>query len=246
MSTTLILVLAGAILVVAFLYSSVGHAGASGYLAAMALASVAPALMKPTSLALNILVATITSIQFARAGHFRWRLVWPFILGSIPTAFLGGRITLPGEYYRPLVGLVLWFSAWRLIAAAPKADETLHPPGIPLAIGVGLALGLLSGLTGTGGGIFLSPLMLLCGWADPKKTGGASAVFILVNSISGIAGLLSKAGSLPPAIPLWLAAAGLGGLAGAYLGSTRLQPTTLRRLMAVVLLIAGSKLIFSW
>lgn len=246
MTTGTIALLAVLILLVAFLYSSVGHAGASGYLAAMALAGVAPGIMKPTSLALNILVATITSIQFARAGHFRWRLIWPFILGSIPAAFLGGRITLPGQYYRPLVGLVLWFSAWRLLAAVPKSDDKLRPPPVPMALSVGIALGLLSGLTGTGGGIFLSPLMLLCGWADPKKTGGASAVFILVNSIAGIAGILSKAGSLPPAVPVWLAAAGVGGVVGAYLGSTRLQPVTLRRLMAVVLLIAGSKLVFSW
>lgn len=247
MPVSTILVLAVLILLVAFLYSSVGHAGASGYLAAMALMGVAPAVMKPTSLALNILVATITSIQFARAGHFKWRLFWPFALTSIPMAFVGGRISLPGEYYRPLIGAVLWVSAWRLVATAPKADDAgVRPPPIPAALGVGAALGLLSGLTGTGGGIFLSPIILLCGWADPKKTGGVSAVFILVNSIAGILGVLSKVGTLPPAVPVWMVCAGAGGLVGAYLGSKRFKTVTLRRLMAVVLVIAGAKLIFSW
>ena len=245
MPESTILLLSLLILIVAFLYSSVGHAGASGYLAAMALMGMAPQVMKPTSLALNILVAAITSIQFARSGHFHWRLFWPFAAASVPMAFLGGRIVLPGEYYRPLVGVVLWLSALRLVMATPKSGGEVRPPPVPVALGIGAALGLLSGLTGTGGGIFLSPLIVLCGWADPKKTGGVSAVFILVNSISGIAGLLSKVGTLPPAVPLWLVAAAAGGLSGSYLGSRKFDALTLRRLMAVVLAIAGAKLIFS-
>jgi uncharacterized membrane protein YfcA len=244
MPATTILILGALILVVAFLYSSVGHAGASGYLAAMALMGISAQVMKPTSLALNILVATITSIQFARAGHFHWRLLWPFAAASIPMAFLGGRISLPSEYYKPLVGVVLWASAFRLAMATPKGTTEVRPPPIPLALGIGAALGLLSGLTGTGGGIFLSPLILLCGWADPKKTGGVSAVFILVNSISGIAGVLTTVGTLPPAVPLWLVAAAVGGLAGSYLGARKFDAVTLRRLMAVVLVIAGAKLIY--
>jgi uncharacterized membrane protein YfcA len=231
-------------LVAALLYSSVGHAGASGYLAAMALMGVEPAVMKPTSLALNILVSTITTIQFARAGHFRWRLFWPFAVTSIPFAFIGGRIGLPGEWYKGLVGVVLLFSAWRLLVATRStADGEVRPPRLPLALGVGAGLGLLSGLTGTGGGIFLSPLFLLCRWADARKTSAVSAAFILVNSISGISGLISKAGTLPPAVPLWAASVIVGGLIGSYLGARRLQTRTLRRLLAVVLLIAGGKLV---
>jgi uncharacterized membrane protein YfcA len=243
MATGTIIALAALILVVAFLYSSVGHAGASGYLAAMALMGLAPDVMKPTALALNILVATIGSIQFARAGHFSWRLFWPFAIASIPAAFLGGRIHIPAQYYKALIGAVLVFSAIRLAVGIPKSEPGTRPPPLPLAITTGALLGFFSGLTGTGGGIFLSPLILLCGWADPKKTAGVSAVFILVNSISGILGLFSAAGKLPPAVPLWAVAAVAGGLAGSYLGARRFSSPTLRRMLALVLVVAGLKLI---
>jgi len=243
MATGTIIALAALILVVAFLYSYVGHAGASGYLAAMALMGIAPDVMKPTALALNILVATIGSIQFARAGHFDWRLFWPFAIASIPTAFLGGRIHVPAQYYKALIGAVLLLSAFRLAVGIPKSEPGTRPPPLPLAIAIGALLGFVSGLTGTGGGIFLSPLILLCGWADPKRTAGVSAVFILVNSISGILGLFSAAGTLPPAVPLWAGAALVGGLAGSYLGARRFSSPTLRRLLAIVLVVAGAKLI---
>jgi uncharacterized protein len=238
--------LAALILIVACLYSSVGHAGASGYLAAMALMGTAPEVMKPTALSLNILVATVASIQFAGAGHFTWRLFWPFAVASIPAAFLGGRIHLPGQYYKPLIGAVLLFSAWRLAVKSTRGAPGVHPPAPFAMISLGALLGFVAGLTGTGGGIFLSPLLLLCGWADAKKTAGVSSVFILVNSISGIAGVLSSHGKLPPAVPLWAGAALAGGLAGSWLGSRRLDPLAIRRLLAVVLVIAGSKLILAW
>lgn len=241
-----VVLLALLILVLAVLYSSVGHAGASGYLAAMALFGIAPAVMKPTALCLNVLVATIGTIQFARAGCFSWRLFWPFAAASIPAAYLGGAITLPGEYYRPLVGLVLLYAAVRLLLGKPKAvDVPVKPPRLLIGLATGAGIGLLAGLTGTGGGIFLSPLLLMMGWAQVKPTSGVSAAFVLVNSIAGLLGLLAVKPQLPDAIPLWAVAAGLGGIVGSYFGSRRLQTTVLRKLLAVVLIVAGLKLILS-
>lgn len=176
-----------AILVVALLYSSVGHAGASGYIAVMTLFSLAPAIIKPAALVLNILVASLTAWQFWRAGHFSWRLFWPFAILSVPFAFLGGYINLPTHALKILVGLVLLCSAARfLIQTGP--DQVPHEPSRPLALSVGAGLGLLSGLTGTGGGIFLTPLAIFMRWATTKTVSAVSALFILVNSISGLAG----------------------------------------------------------
>jgi uncharacterized membrane protein YfcA len=249
------LVLGAAFFGVALLYSTVGHAGASGYLAAMALAGVSASLMKPTSLTLNVVVATIATIQFARAGHFSWRLFWPFAAASVPAAFLGGRAALPAEVYGPLVGAVLLFSAWRLAATARSeraqrvdAAET-RPPKVGVALGVGAALGLLSGLTGTGGGIFLSPLVLLMGWATARRTAAVSAAFILMNSVSGLAGLVS-AGRYPGrealgAMAVWAACVVAGGLIGSRLGARKLETATLRRLLAAVLVVAGAKLVMT-
>lgn len=232
------------ILAAAMLYSSVGHAGASGYLAAMALLSVEPAVMKPTALSLNILVASITTYQFVRAGCFSWPLFWPFAVASVPAAYLGGAIILPGEYYRPLVGAVLLFAAVRLLfAKPPAADAKIKAPHLLLCLVAGAGIGLLSGLTGTGGGIFLSPLLLFMGWAETKQTSGVSAAFILVNSVAGLAGLIARWQPLPSAIPVWALAAVAGGLVGSYYGSRRLQSVVLRRLLALVLVVAGLKLI---
>jgi len=232
------------ILAAAMLYSSVGHAGASGYLAAMALLSVEPAIMKPTALCLNILVASIATYQFARAGCFSWQLFWPFAVASVPAAYIGGAITLPGEYYRPLVGAVLLVAAIRLLLAKqPTTEQEVKQPNLIVSLVSGAGIGLLSGLTGTGGGIFLTPLLLFMGWAETKQSSGVSAAFILVNSIAGLLGLLSAWPHLPPAIPCWAAAAVTGGLVGSYYGSRRLQSMTLRRLLALVLVVAGLKLV---
>lgn len=233
------------ILIVGFLYSSVGHAGASGYLAVMALMGVSAAVMKPTALTLNILVAIIGSIQFWRAGHFEWRLFWPFALGSIPLAWVGGRVQLPPAYYKTAIGLILLFSAWRLIlVAARKTEAPVKPPALGLSIGVGAVLGLVSGLTGTGGGIFLSPLMILLNWADPKRVSAVAVVFILVNSASGLAGYWSEKGAPPIPSWSWLVAAAVGGVCGSYLGARKFDTRTLRRMLAVVLVIAGGKLVW--
>ena len=187
----------------AILYSSVGHGGASGYLAAMALCGVAPAVMKPTALVLNILVASIATIQFARVGCFSFSLLWPFAVASIPLAFLGGAITLPGSFYRPAVGLMLLFAAYRLVRAPRTSGASPGTRPVPLAgaLASGAGIGLLSGLTGTGGGIFLSPLLIIMNWAETRESAGVSAAFILVNSLSGLAGHLTGVARLPVPSP---------------------------------------------
>jgi uncharacterized protein len=238
--------LAVLILAAAILYSSVGHAGASGYLAAMALVGVAPDVMKPTALALNILVATIATARYSRAGYFSWAGLWPFAIGSIPLAFVGGVITLPGYLYKPAVGLVLFYAAYRLFRSTvggtqEAPDKGISVPTLP-AVAWGGGIGLLSGLTGTGGGIFLSPLLLFTGWAGTRPTSGTSAAFILVNSVAGLAGSYSSVQNLPDALPVWAVAAGVGGLIGSELGSRKLQNDGIRRALAAVLVIAGLKL----
>lgn len=227
-----------AIATVAFLYSSVGHAGASGYIAVMGLASLSPALIKPSALLLNVLVASIGSWQFIRAGHFRWRLFWPFALLSIPMAFVGGAIDLPTVLFKRLIGLVLLLSAVNFIWR-PGDDEPRAEPSLPVAVGAGATLGLFAGLTGTGGGIFLTPLMLLMRWARTKQVAATSVLFILVNSLAGLAGNAGAARSLPSLVWPLAGAALLGGSLGSFLGSKRLPPVAIKRLLAVVLLIAG-------
>jgi uncharacterized membrane protein YfcA len=239
------LLLAALIVAAALLYSSVGHGGASGYLAAMALFGVAPAVMKPTALALNVLVSLIATVRFYRAGAFSWSLFLPLILASVPMAYLGGVLTLPAEYYRPLVGLVLLYAAWRFFVTAGSAEYALAQPSRFVLLGSGAALGLLSGLTGVGGGIFLSPLLLYLRWAPLKTISGTSAAFILANSIAGLAGVMSQGASLPPALPLWAAAAVVGGLVGAEYGSRRLGNAMIQKLLAVVLVIAGLKMVLT-
>jgi uncharacterized membrane protein YfcA len=227
----------------ALLYSSVGHAGASGYLAAMALFSVAPESMRPAALTLNILVATIATILFCRARCFSWTIFWPFAVASIPFAFIGGSIHLPGHVYKLIVGIVLLVAAARLVWK-PIAN-TARPIPTWLGLTCGAGLGLLSGLTGTGGGIFLSPLLLFMGWAETKESSGVSAAFILANSVAGILGLLTKAPTFDSMLPYWLVAAVAGGLIGSELGSRHLANPTLRRLLAAVLIIAGLKLMLT-
>jgi uncharacterized membrane protein YfcA len=231
------------IFIAAVLYSSVGHGGGSAYLAAMALFNVAPETMRPASLTLNIFVATIALVQFYRAGCFSRSILWPFALASIPAAFLGGWLTLPAHAFKIAVGFVLLFAAGRLVWK-PVADSAHPIPKIP-ALTCGAAIGLLSGLTGTGGGIFLSPLLLMMGWAETKQSAGVSAAFILVNSVAGIIGLLTKPVTFPPRLPYWIVAAVVGGLIGSELGRRRLTNPTLRRLLAVVLVIAALKLILT-
>lgn len=233
-----------AVAIIAFLYSSVGHAGASGYIATMALFGLAANVIRPTALVLNILVAILGSFQFWRGGHFKWQLFWPFALLSIPGAFFGGRLQVPAAVLRFIIGLVLLFSATRLFFRRSDPPEVNQPPRT-VAVGIGGALGFLSGLTGTGGGIFLTPLLLFARWAKTKEASAVSALFILVNSIFGLIGFVSAKQSIPPiAYPLAIAAIG-GGSVGSYLGSRRFAVRTIAILLGIVLVIAGLKLIFT-
>ncbi len=245
MTATELGLLHAAIAVIAFLYSAVGHAGASGYIAVLTLAGLASAVVRPTSLVLNILVATLTSFQFWRAGHFSWARFWPFAALSVPGAFVGGYIDVPTEIFKALIGGVLLLSAARFAVRTADPGET-RPPSRPTALLVGAALGLLSGLTGTGGGVFLTPLMLLLGWARTKETAAVSALFILVNSIAGLTGFLSSGRPLPTFTWGLAVVAVVAGFAGSYLGSRRFPVRTIRLLLAVVLLIAGTKLLFGF
>jgi uncharacterized membrane protein YfcA len=232
-------------LLAAVLYSSVGHGGASAYLAVMALAGIAPAVMRPTALVLNLFVAAIAAIQFARAGHFSWRLFWPFALGSIPAAFVGGAIHLPGSLYKQILGAILLFAAVRLVVEPRVKAAARAPMPIALAILVGASVGLLSGLTGVGGGIFLSPILLVGGFAEPKPTAAVSATFIWVNSLAGLAGDPVSVALIPPAALSWGAAAVFGGLLGSTYASRRLPGRTLKRLLAAVLVVAGVKMLLA-
>jgi uncharacterized membrane protein YfcA len=235
--------LVAAVFLVALLYSSVGHAGASGYIAVMTLFGLPPHVIKPTALALNILVASLGSWQFYRARHFSWSLFWPFALLAVPLAFVGGYLNLPTRAFKLLIGVVLLLSATRLVLRPPP-DELAHAPSRPVALRVGAGLGLLSGLTGTGGGIFLTPLLLLMRWARTKTAAATSVFFILANSVAGLLGNVSSTRTFPiPAAGLALAALA-GGAAGSYLGSARFSHVVIKRLLALVLLIAGAKLLF--
>jgi uncharacterized membrane protein YfcA len=229
----------------AALYASVGHAGASAYLAVMGLYSFAPSVMKPTALALNILVATVATFKFYRAGLFSWALFWPFAVVSVPAAFLGGFTMLPARWYKVLVGIVLFYAAvWMFRSSLKPLTVEAHPPPLWAALATGLVIGFLSGLTGVGGGIFLSPFLLYMGWAETRTTSGIAAPFILVNSASGLLGHFSSVAQLPPDIPIWGAAVVLGGWIGASYGSRRAPAPVLRQLLALVLIVASAKLIF--
>lgn len=259
MTPEFLMLLCAALFVVALLYSSVGHAGASGYIAVMSLLSLAPAVIKPTALALNILVALVAAWQFWRAGHFRWALFWPFAVTAVPAAFVGGWISLPTRVFTLLLGLVLLWSAWRFFsepkapppetatagasASSAASAERSVPRAAALASGAGI--GLLSGLTGTGGGIFLTPLLLMMGWAQPKNAAAVSALFILMNSTSGLLGNWASTRNLPDELPMLLAAVLVGGAIGSFMGSRRLPAQQIKRLLAVVLVIAGLKLLFT-
>jgi uncharacterized membrane protein YfcA len=244
MSPSEVLLLTLAVGTVAFLYASVGHAGASGYIAVLTLAGLAPTVVRPVALVLNILVAVLATWQFRRAGHFSWSLFWPFAALSIPCAFVGGYLGLPVHVFQVVVGAILLFSAGRF-RVRPAADPEVQPPGRVAALGVGACLGLLSGLTGTGGGIFLTPLLLLMRWAKAKPAAAVSAPFILVNSASGLLGNLSSTRSLPASTWAFAAAVLAGGLVGAHLGSHRYPVHVIKRLLAAVLLVAGTKLILT-
>ena len=241
-----------AVLAVAILYAAVGHAGATGYIAVMGLLGLAPEVIRPTALVLNLVVATIGAVQFVRAGHFRRDLFLPLGLASVPAAAVGGFLSLPTAAFEALLGLVLAFSAVRLGGEALVARAAGRPGEDPTAVrrlepkllaALGAGLGFASGLTGVGGGVFLTPLLLALGVATTRQVAAVSVVFILVNSAAGLAGWLASGRSLAAIDPLVVAAAAVGGLAGASLGAFRLPVRWLRLLMAVVLAVASVKLL---
>jgi uncharacterized membrane protein YfcA len=232
--------------VAAALYSSVGHGGASAYLAIMALFSVAPATMRPTALALNLLVAGFGAFRYWSRSLSNWKLVMAFAATATPAAFIGGGIAVPEIYYRPLVGIVLWLAAIRMLwQPAELAWREVRAPRLWITLPAGAALGLLAGLTGTGGGIFLSPLIILLAWEEPRRTSGVVAAFIFLNSVAGLAGNVAAVGRLPSELPILLAAVGSGALIGTWLGIDRLPRPWLLRALGAVLLIAGAKLLFT-
>jgi uncharacterized membrane protein YfcA len=236
-----------ALAAVAFLYASVGHAGASGYIAVLALAGLPAPEIRAIALVLNVLVASVGTLQFMAAGHFRRDVFVPLALASVPAALVGGAIALPAVLLRQLIGAVLLFSAWRLVGQLPGDPGSMRVPRRPVVALTGATLGLLAGLTGTGGGIFLTPWMILRSWLPPKQAAAVSVAFILVNSIAGLAGLVLRQGpaALPDPVALGpLAAVVLvGGTLGAYGGSRRFPSPWIRRLLAVVLVMAAWKLL---
>lgn len=237
--------LLGAFFAAAALYSSVGHGGASAFLAIMALMGFAPHEMRPIALALNLLVAGLGAWRFIRVGRFDGKLFWPLAIGAVPLAFLGGAIRLPEESFRLLLGAILLLSALRL-AFPPDPHPDARPPTPPqpaVAFAAGGVIGLLAGLTGTGGGIFLSPLMIFLRWTRPATTTGIASLFILVNSAAGLLGNHLALRSLPAGLPWMLAAAGAGALLGTALGLRFFDGAILRRALAVVMVIAGLKLV---
>ncbi|MEY4308121.1 MAG: hypothetical protein RL422_324 [Bacteroidota bacterium] len=228
--------------IMAFLYASVGHGGASGYLAVMALFAIAPPLMKQTALLLNLGVSLMSFIAFYRQGYFKWTLFWPFALGSIPAAFLGARIPLTDSTYKQILGACLFLAVIRMVISLKEGPRR----SLPVVIGVitGAAIGLLSGMIGIGGGIILSPLLLLLRWASLKEAAAVSALFIFVNSVSGLAGLKTWIPLDQSQMVYWLAASLVGGFLGARWGAAIASNTKVKWILALVLVIASLKLWF--
>jgi uncharacterized protein len=245
------------VLAVALLYAAVGHAGATGYIAVMGLVGLAPEVIRPTALVLNLVVATIGAVQFVRAGHFRRDLFVPLAVASVPAAAIGGALSLPTAVFEGVLGCVLAFSAVRIVADVFTSRSRVATEGLPVEepaamrrlsrqalAAIGAGLGLASGLTGVGGGVFLTPLLLVLRVAATRQVAAVSVVFILVNSAAGLAGWLGAGRSLVAIDPWVVAAAAVGGLVGSQLGAFRLPVRSLRLLMAAVLVVASVKLLW--
>ncbi|MBI4051990.1 MAG: sulfite exporter TauE/SafE family protein [Elusimicrobia bacterium] len=237
-----------AVFVVAILYSSVGHGGASGYLAVLALASFPKETAVTSALCLNILVSSIAFLTFQKAGYFRWGLIWPFLLGSVPAAYVGSISKISSPAYSIFLALALCLAALRMWMDFPRkiSGEIYFRPHLVVAFAVGAVIGWISGAVGIGGGVFLSPLLLVLGWADVKQTSAASACFILFNSFVALGGHLSQVSDVVILdwIPL-VTAAFMGGWLGSQMGAGYFSHLALRRVLGVVLWIAGLKLVYS-
>lgn len=233
------------LLVIGFLYSSVGHGGASGYIAVLSLFGVMPAAYKPLILVINIIVASLAFIQFYRAGYFKWSLCWPFLITSVPLAFLGANVPVEDQFYNFLLGLALILPIIRLIGIFPSTKSGNRPLPLIWALVLGAVIGFLSGMLNIGGGIFLSPVLILFAWANSKEAAASSALFIVINSLAGLLGSLDKPILLNETSYSWLIAIVVGGLIGSYVGSHRFQYKTVQYVLAAVLTVACVKLIFS-
>jgi uncharacterized protein len=235
----------GLLFLVAFLYASVGHGGASGYLALMALFSITPEVMKPTALLLNLFVSLTSFIQFYRGGHFKWKIFLPLAIASVPFAFVGGLIVIDSFIYKKLLGLLLLIPITRFLFFPNIPVTKLKKSNNILSLVIGGAIGFLSGLIGIGGGIILSPILLLLKWTDQKQTAAISALFIFVNSLSGLAGQFTKGIHFSPDMYAYVGIAFAGGLCGAYFGSLKFNQNILKYVLAVVLMLAAYKLLFT-
>ncbi len=233
------------LLIVAFLYASVGHGGASGYIAVLTLFNIAQPVYKPVVLVLNIIIAGIAFIQFYRAGYFKWNLAWPFLLTSIPAAYAGSHFTTSEHLYKLILGLALLFPIIRLLLNSPKQKDEYKPLQLATALFLGAVIGFVSGFLNIGGGIFLSPVIILLAWGNTKDAAAVSSLFIVCNSLAGLAAAGLKSNSFTSSSYIWIIAAVIGGLAGAYLGSHRFKLITVRYILSAVLCIAAVKLIFS-
>ncbi len=229
---------------VSLLYSSVGHGGASGYLAALGMLGVSAVFMRPAALVLNLFVAGIAFFQYYRGGHFRWKLFYPFALLSVPMAFLGSKVALPEVLYKQALGVCLILAVLRILGLFNR-KETLPDRELPLVTGlmIGALLGFVSGMIGIGGGIILSPVILLCRWGTMKETAAVSALFILVNSMAGLVGLFGQGMHWHPQLYLWVLVAIVGSVLGSYWGSHKAANQGLKNMLALVLLAASIKLI---
>lgn len=240
-----ILLFYGLLFIVAFLYASVGHGGASGYLALMAIFAVSPAIMKPTALLLNLFVSSISFIQFYRGGHFKWQTFWSFAIASIPLSFIGGTITIESSVYKKTLGAVLLIPVIRFFFFKNTDPNALKIPNIPLSLALGGVIGLISGMIGIGGGIILSPALLLLKWADQKQAAAVSAAFIFVNSVAGLGGQLITGIEFHNHMLAYVGIAFAGGICGAYLGALKFPQTVLKSVLACVLAVAAYKLLFT-
>ena len=229
--------------VAAFLYASVGHGGASAYLALLALFGYSSAIIRPSALLLNVFVSLISFSLYFRAGHFRWKLFLPFVITSVPAAFLGAFVSLDETLYKKILGLVLVLPVLRLLGVFGRENETRRALRWIPALAMGAVIGFISGVIGIGGGILLSPLILLLHWGGLKETAAVSALFIFVNSVAALAGMASQGAVIHEGVNTWLLVAVAGGFAGAYYGSAKFSLRRLKNILASVLLLASLKLI---
>jgi uncharacterized membrane protein YfcA len=229
--------------VIAAAYAAVGQAGATGYIAAMALAGYTPDIIRPAALAMNTLVAAIGTLRFAQAGFLTWSGTYPFLLLGLPFSLLGGRTHIPPSAYYPLVGLLLILAAWQMVRSAGSAtvegDGPIADPPLVASLLAGGIVGFVAGVTGIGGGIFIAPLVLTFNWLGVRQTAGLSTIFNLLNSAAALMGLWSTSAAFPRELPWWFAAVAVGALFGAWLGTRHLTPRPLRYLLAALLLTGG-------